>query len=257
MKKIGPWIIFLGLINVALFFIFFIYFVPREKRRFNLKKNIINQYLFLLIILGVVAFHLFEVNILDQPVTNWIGTDFSENIRGFEGDTVFWFSQHWTPVLVYFFVIIYIAVYTFTLWFTPLYFIITDDKKAIKTLSYGFLLIYIIALPFFLFLPITNVYSSYDVGSALEGVIPSINNFYYFTTTSNNTIPSLHTALSILIAYSVSLTNNKRFTYFAYITMVLVIISVIYLSIHWITDVIAGALLSIGVIFLLKRYIVK
>ena len=128
-KKIGLWIIFLSLINIALFIIFYIYFVPREKRRFDLQKNIINQFIFLIIILGVVFFHLLEVNILDPPITNWIGTDFSENIRGFEGDTVFWFSQHWTPVLVYIFVIIYIAVYTFTLWFTPLYFIITDNKN--------------------------------------------------------------------------------------------------------------------------------
>jgi len=240
-----------------LFLICLIYFIPKEKRRFDLQKNIINQYIFLLIIIGVIAFHLLEVNVIDAPVTNWIGFDFADNIRGIEGDTVFWFSQHWTPILVYFFVIIYIGVYTFTLWFAPLYFIITDDKKAMKTLAYGLLLIYIVALPFFLFLPITNVYTYYNVGSALEGVIPSIDNFYYFTTTQNNVLPSLHTALTILIAYSVSLTGNKKFTYFTYIVMMLVIISVIYLSIHWIIDVITGLLLSIGVIYILKKYMVK
>jgi membrane-associated phospholipid phosphatase len=123
-----------------------------------------------------------------------------------------------------------------------------------KTFAYGTLLIYVIALPFYLFMPITNVYTYYNADSALETVIPSIEIFFYSTTTQNNCLPSLHTAMTILVAYSVSLTGNKKLTYFAYFTMISVIISVIYLSIHWITDIIAGALLAIGVIFILRRF---
>ncbi len=126
-----------------------------------------------------------------------------------------------------------------------------------KTLAYGLLLIYIVALPFYLFLPVTNVYTYYNVSSALERVIPSVEDFFYFTTTQNNCLPSLHTAMTIFIAYSVSLTGNKKLSYFVYFIMISVIISVIYLSIHWIIDVITGILLSIGVIFILRRYIVK
>jgi membrane-associated phospholipid phosphatase len=37
--------------------------------------------------------------------------------------------------------------------------------------------------------------------------------------------------------------------------MISVIFSVIYLAIHWITDVICGALLSIAIIFLLNYFI--
>ena len=210
-----------------------------------------------MIIIGVVAFHLFEVNFIDKQVTQWVGHDFANNIKSIEGDTVYWFSQNWIPALVYFFVIIYIAIYPFTLWFSPLYFLVTDNKKAMKILAYGLLLIYIIALPFYLFMPITNVYTFYNVNSALETVIPSVKGFFYSTTTQNNCLPSLHTAMTILVAYSLSLTGNKRLTYFGYFTMITVIISVIYLSIHWITDVIAGALLAMGVIFILKRYMRK
>jgi membrane-associated phospholipid phosphatase len=124
-----------------------------------------------------------------------------------------------------------------------------------KSLAYGLFLIYIIALPFYLFMPITNVYSFYNAGSALESVIPSVENFFYSTTTENNCLPSLHTAMTILIAYCLKLTGNKRLTYFGYFVMVCVIISVIYLSIHWITDVIAGALVSVGVILILRRFV--
>jgi len=182
-----------------------------------------------------------------------IGYDFAENIKGFEGNIVFWFSQNWIPVLVYFFVIMYIVVYPFTLWFAPAYFLLTNNKKSMKFLSYGVLFIYLIAIPLYLFLPVTNVYTYYNKECALEYVIPSVENFFYSTTTNNNCFPSLHTAITILVAYTITFTNNKKFIYFGYFTMVSVIISVIYLSIHWISDVIAGSLLAIGVIFLLRK----
>jgi len=232
-------------------------FIPKEfyQRKDIAIFQIIRKHLpFLLLLFGVVAFHLFEVNVIDPQITEWIGQDFANNIKNIEGDTVFWFSQHWIPTLTYFFVIMYIAVYPFTLWFSPAYFLITDNKKAMKTLAYGLLLIYIIALPFYLFMPITNVYTHYNVNSALESVIPSVENFFYTTTTYNNCLPSLHTAMTILIAYTVGLTGNRKLTYFTYFSMISVIISVIYLSIHWITDVITGALLAIGVIFILKKF---
>ncbi len=54
-----------------------------------------------------------------------------------EDGVVHWFSQHWTPVLVYFFVFIYIVLYPFTLWFSLLYFLIVDERKAMKTFAYS------------------------------------------------------------------------------------------------------------------------
>ena len=233
--------------------------MPRDffrKNDINILKNIKENLASIIIIIAVVLIHLIEVNLIDQLVTNWICHDFAENIMGFEGKIVFWFSQNWTPALVYFFVFIYIGIYPFTLWFAPSYFLITNNKKSLKTLAYGLLLIYIIALPFYLFLPITNVYTYFNQCCALETVIPSIERFFYLTTTNNNCLPSLHTAMTILVAYSISLTKNKRFTYLGIFTMITVIISVIYLSIHWVLDVIAGSMVAIGVILLLK-YIMR
>lgn len=254
------WMIYIGLINLFLIVIGLLFFIPRDILKINFKSprfdSIFKQHLpYLIIIFLIVALHLIEVKYIDPVVTEWVGHDYANNIKGIEGDTVFWFSQHWTPGILHFFVIIYIAIYPFTLWFSPLYFIICDQKKAMKSLAYGLLIIYAVALPFYLFLPVTNVYTFYAANSALETVFPSVENFFYSTTTNNNCLPSLHTAMTILVAYCISLTGNKKLKIFAYFVMTTVIISVIYLSIHWFIDLISGILLASGTIFLLQRYI--
>lgn len=255
------WILILGIIQIVLFVLSLIFFLPKDfyKKIPGLWSNIFGilqkNLVPLVIIFGVVVFHLFEVKFIDPVVTNWVNYDYANALYGFENGIVYNFSKNWTPILVYFFVIIYIGIYPFTLWFSPLYFLKFDNKKALKTLAYGLLLIYIISLPFYLFLPVTNVYKFFNLDSALEIVIPSVETFFYSTTTQNNCLPSLHTAMTILIAYTVGLTGNKRLTYFSYFVMICVIISVFYLSIHWITDVVTGGLLSLVVIFILHRYI--
>ena len=210
--------------------------------------------MYLALIIGIVALHLLEVNILDPITTKMVGMNFSANIQGIEDGIVHWFAQFWTPTLVSFFVFVYIGLYPFLLWFTLLYFIIIDEKKAMKTFAYSLLGIYAIALPFYLFVPITNVYHYYGTDSALNMVIPSVEQFFYTTTTTNNCFPSLHVALSLLLVQTVRLTQNKRFMYLTYFSAICVTCSVIYLAIHWITDVIGGILLSTGVFYLVKHF---
>ena len=246
------------MINLLLFAISLVFFIPKKVYKTKItdyfkifKKNLP----YFLIIFGVVCFHLIEVNIIDPYVTEHIRYDYANVIKNIEGDTVFWFSQNWTPSLVYFFVIMYIAVYPFILWLSITYFLIVDEEKSMKNFAYGSLLIYFIALPFYLFVPITNIYTFYNAESALETVIPSVEQFFYSTTTQNNCLPSLHTAMTILVTWSIYITGNKKLLYFAFFTMISVIIAIIYLSIHWITDVISGAVIAVSVIFILHRYI--
>lgn len=255
------WIAVLGLINIILFAFTVFFILNRDKaKKIIFDPNFIIQrinenLLMLFLIFTVVAFHIIEVLLIDPAVTNWIGYDYANDIQNIENGFVYWFSQNWTPGIVHFFVIIYIVIYPFTLWFSPLYFTIANKKKALKSLAYGLLIIYILALPFYLFLPITNVYTFYETNSALDSVIPNIEQFFYSTTTTNNCFPSLHTAMTILVAYCLSLTGNKKLKIFGYFVMITVIMSVIYLSIHWIIDVVAGAMLALGAIFILKHYI--
>ena len=247
----------LALLNIILFVFGLIFLIPK-----NTKKKLLPSYkqifpyhfIFLSVIIFVVLIHLLEVNIIDPITTNMIGRTFTSTIQLIEDGLVHWISQQWTTPLVYFFVFVYIGLYPFMLWFTLLYFILVDEKKAMKTFAYSLVGIYAIALPFYLFVPITNVYNYYGTPSALNTVIPTIEQFFYTTTTTNNCFPSLHVALSLLLVKTVSLTTNKRFIYLTYFCAICVICSVIYLAIHWITDVIGGILLTLGVFYLVQHF---
>lgn len=244
-------------LNILLFVLALLFIVPKNtwKKTINDYKQIATYHLpYLAVIILVVIIHLVEVNLIDAYTTKLIGADFTAAVQSIEDGVVWWFSEHWTPLPLYFFVFIYLGLYPFLLWFSLLYFILVDEKEAMKTFTFTFVTTYVIAIPFYLFLPITNVYTYNGGSSALDAVIPTVKQFFYATTTNNNCLPSLHVAISLLIARAASLTSNKRLIAVTYFSAVCVICAVIYLAIHWITDVVAGALLAFGVCYLFKRF---
>jgi membrane-associated phospholipid phosphatase len=253
------WIIILLLSNLFLYLLFTRLLIPKysEKQYLTILFENVNNYLNYITIIGFfVLIHLIEVNYIDEIITDFIGFDFAILIRNIEGDLVYNFSIYWNQILVYFSVIIYILIYPFTLWFSIYYYIIKNHKKSLIYLTYGFVIIYAIALPFYLLFPVTNVYKFYNLSSNLNMVIPNIENFFYITTTQNNCFPSLHVAMSSLLAWSAFYVKNKIYSYFLIIIMISVVFSVLYLSIHWIMDVISGFLITILGILILK-YLIK
>ena len=249
----NSWLFVIGVGNLVLFMFSLFFFLNKK----NLKDigDFKRFRFYLLLLLLVVVVHLVEVNFIDPVITGFMGNDFTSYVASFETGLALFIHNLWFTPLLCFFVIIYIIVYPFTLWFSPFLFILSNDEKAMKWFSYGFVMVYILALPFYLLMPTTNVYTYFGFSSALESFIPGVEQFFYSTTTHNNCFPSLHVAAALLIAIAAWKSGNKKYKYFTTIDCVLVIISVAYLSIHWFMDIIGGVGVVLVTAILLGRKI--
>jgi len=150
-----------------------------------------------------------------------------------------------TPALDSFFIIIYIYFYIFMLLFTPLLYAVRDDKKHIKQYMLAMLIAYTIMLIFYLVFPVKTTGQSGLINAyPVLYSDPNLLKFVLAFDPLDNCFPSGHVAVPVLITMLLFPIRNheayQRFAYFSLIVSILVIISVIYLGIHWEIDVLAG-----------------
>lgn len=243
------WILYIGISNLLLFLIFLVIFFPRGKKDYM--EGFRNLRFHIIIIILIVFLHLIEVNFLDGFITNILKKDFASIFYSYEKDLFSFLIKNSNYLVTIVSVFFYMILYPFTLWFSPFLFLISNEDKAMRSLSYGLVIIYLCALPFYLFLPVTNVYTYLDLEGHLENALPGVENFFYTLTTRNNCFPSLHVAMALLLAKSSNFMENRKYRYIMYVSAIGVIFSVLYLSIHWLTDVIGGFavfLIALGIV---------
>ena len=156
-----------------------------------------------------------------------------------------------TPAMDSFFIVIYIYFYIFMLLFTPLLYAVRDDKKHIKQYMLAMVIAYAIMMSFYLLFPVKTTGQSGLINAfPVLYSDPNLLEFVLAFDPLDNCFPSGHVAgpvLTTMLLFPIrDHLEYKRFAYFSLAISVLVIISVIYLGIHWEIDVIAG----IGVAFI-------
>jgi tRNA nucleotidyltransferase (CCA-adding enzyme) len=209
---------------------------------------------FMLAGVAVLVVHLLLVQV-DAGITSLLGWDFAPAIAGLEHGFVPSLAKLWNPPLNYFFSIMYIVVHPWMIYFPVLLFILSDEERPAKAMLLAYPLAYLMALPFYLFFPATNVYIYYGVRSPLFEIFPQLTDLYYNATTPNNTFPSLHVAFALLIANAARFSRNRRYRYFAYFYAVSVCIATLYLNIHWVVDVLGGAAIAGLLAVFISRFI--
>jgi len=208
------------------------------------RKNI--AYVIVLALLPLVT--LVE-NILRNPdettkeivYTNWIFTFSGDAIRVLQDRLDY-------QLLADLSIVVYVWVFSFVLYFTPILLISLNDSATIRRYSVAMMINYAVLIPFYLFFPVTvtGLYADSGVTPLLY-----INTNWGRMVTSvdplNNDFPSGHVSMvltTLLVLVSCGW-RRGAFTYFLIAAVAGLTFSVLYLGVHWPADVFAGVALAI------------
>jgi membrane-associated phospholipid phosphatase len=183
------------------------------------------------------------------PGISWIvGWRITEDIIALEGTLVADIQGYAHPLLTRYFSYVYIYGYIFLLVFPVLaYFLYTDDGRPVKEIAIAYALNYGIGVVCYL---LFIAFGPRNVGIAEELLYTHWPESQLLTRELNanvNVFPSLHASISLTVALLAVRwrTVYRAWTPIATVLALSVVISTMYLGIHWATDVAVGAALAV------------
>ncbi|MFW6003995.1 MAG: phosphatase PAP2 family protein [Halanaeroarchaeum sp.] len=178
-------------------------------------------------------------------VLDWNVTPF---IHGLEGEFVVWVQSFATPTLTAVLGFIYLYGYAFLLIFPLVAYFLLDDSGAFKRTVAAYTLNYAIGVVLYI------LFVSYGPRNVLPDMVsallfteyPSSKLITSQVNANTNVFPSLHTSLALTVALLSLLTRDRlpRWPPLAVPFALGVVVSTMYLGIHWATDVVAGIALA-------------
>lgn len=218
------------------------------KAAYLFMKELLTSRKFLLlfcIMVGILLLNKYELQIEENMNYH---KDFTPWVFGLEGHFVqhfqdFFHSPYLTPVLVFFYVVVFQSLLVASLG------VYVSDQNRVFVLATCFAIIinYTVAIPFYLFFPVNEVWS-YPPSGASFLMLEVFSNFeqeYRPLSGINNCFPSLHTSISVTMMVLGLRSGNRRFGIMTTVSAIIVIFSIFYLGIHWLTDMIAGTILGL------------
>ena len=187
---------------------------------------------------------------LDRIIIANTGLDMTPFIYGLEGDLVLevqqLFEAKWlTVVLTHF----YVTGFMFICYVSVFYFAFFDDRWIADRMTLSIAWVYILAIPFYLFF---NVRVTGDYIPGMEtlayDLTPEISDWFRRIDPFTNGMPSLH--IGIPFAVWLCLTRfdeDRRWNKYRALVLAYTLITaftIIYLGIHWFSDIIGGMLIA-------------
>lgn len=204
------------------------------------------KYLFHIIaLIAILLLNNVELQIENAMNLTW---DFTPMIHQLEGNFVqtvqHFFANNWiTTVVGFFYVVIF---QTLLLSSLAIYTAEKKDEMVYATI-YAVIINYVIAIPFYLFFPVNEVwsYAPAQVQFLMLDVYPKFEEQYRALSGLNNCFPSLHTSISVTLAILAIRSGNRRWAIFTTASAAIIVFSIFYLGIHWLTDMLGGVILAV------------
>lgn len=195
---------------------------------------------------GVLGVSLVESH-FDEALTQALGYDLTPRVLAFEGDLVLNVQNAFLAMPAGDFIVGVLAVtYTagYIAWLVlPGFALLGLGRvQAAGTYVAAFTLNYILALPFYLFVPVREVSWSglTETRPLLEEHWPGITAPLRAESALDNCLPSLHVSIAVSALWFVVRYGNRRLALVGWPLTVAIILSVLVLAIHWGVDTAAG-----------------
>ncbi len=174
--------------------------------------------------------------------TNWIFSISGNAIRVLQDRLDY-------QILVDFSIVVYVWVFTFILYFTPILLLCLDDRVTIRRYSVAMLLNYAVLIPFYIFFPVTV--TGFYADSGLTPLLYINTNWGRVVTSVdplNNDFPSGHVSivLTTMLVLGSAGWGRRGYVYFLAASVVGIVFAVLYLGVHWLADVFGGFVLAVG-----------
>jgi len=156
----------------------------------------------------------------------------------------------------------YLFVYLFLIYVTTVYFAFTDDRDMADKVALNYLLIYALAVPYYLFFNVEVTSSWIPNMDALLYHDGWYSSFYALHDPLDNAVPSLHVAIPFGILYlnylhvkekgkKMSEWRHWPYHIFIVINTLMFMFTILYLGIHWFIDIPLGIIIGgIGALFI-------
>lgn len=211
-------------------------------------KTITSSRKFAVLILAVVSILFINKNELHFEENMKYYADFTPWIFSIEGHFVrniqdFFYNPIITQICVFFYVIVFQSLLISSIGV----YLLDRNKLFVYAICFAIIINYSVAIPFYLFFPVNEVWSYQPAGVSFHmlDVFPKFEESYRPLSGLNNCFPSLHTSISMTILLLGAYSGNRRWRLITGISGFIIIFSIFYLGIHWITDMVAGSLLGI------------
>ena len=180
-----------------------------------------------------------------------VARTFTGAIYAIEGATVAAFQAFATTPLTVLATGVYLVGFPFVVLFTYFKLKAHDEEQAHRY-ALAYIIVVVCAVPFFLLFPVkvSSLYLS-TVEPLMYELTPAIQHGIYSTDTLVKAFPSLHTGLSVLAALYAQKADT-RYAYTAALLAGAIVLSTLYLGVHWVTDA-AFAVLLVWVAYRLSQ----